>query len=567
MTKRVTRQSVAVVTGGAHGIGAAIAYALSSPSQTVVIVDPGVTIDGAAAANSNDMSIVERIAASGGQARLARISVTDGFALCHLFDELLDEFGHIEAVVNVAGILRPTGFGRGGEHDWQAVLAVHLDGYLNVLRAALPGMVTAGRGQIVGVTSGAGWRQADNGAYGCAKRAVAAITWELGRLLPPGVSLNALSPIAATRMVAGALSRPGGQERAAGRDPSTGAVALGNARPPEDLGGIGALLSSTAFGDAFTGEVVSSNGIEVSRIVRPTLMEIIRYDSSLHSRPSMASIISEILTVAETGQASGGGGTPRQVTLSGDADVAVLPRSGAHVVLVTDGHPLTAMIQNAIASVGGRCSVVPPTGTFVESSEALAGIEHSVADVDAVIVLPGGNGSTDSPHTDESTAWRTFLDEHDGVSEGILADARWTTAVAEASARGARTVTMIVVVDATTAGGRTRGQAAAQLSRGARVSHLGQLRAYAVSLESGLQGAQQNACALVTHLVTEGADDLSGAELVVTADWIGLRAHPHPLTTVTYQEPTPPPWLIDALGVATTAASLWPASIPGPTND
>ena len=121
--------------------------------------------------------------------------------------ELADEFGGLDAVVNVAGISRPTGFAKGSDEDWRGVLSVHLDGYRNVLCAALPLMAAAGRGHILGVTSGSGWRAADTGAYGCAKRAVASLTWQLGRHAPDGVVINAISPIAATRMVAAALGR------------------------------------------------------------------------------------------------------------------------------------------------------------------------------------------------------------------------------------------------------------------------------------------------------------------------------------------------------------------------
>ena len=94
-------------------------------------------------------------------------------AVRQLFGELADEFGGLDAVVNVAGISRPTGFAKGSDDDWLSVLSVHLDGYRNVLGAALPLMAAAGRGHILGVTSGSGWRAADAGAYGCAKRAVA----------------------------------------------------------------------------------------------------------------------------------------------------------------------------------------------------------------------------------------------------------------------------------------------------------------------------------------------------------------------------------------------------------
>ena len=97
------------------------------------------------------------------------------------------------------------------------MLAVHLGGYLNVLEAALPLMAAAGHGRVLGVTSGSGWRAADAGAYSCAKRAVAALTWQLGRQAPPGVTVNAMSPIAATRMVAAAArARPSGGQAGGG---------------------------------------------------------------------------------------------------------------------------------------------------------------------------------------------------------------------------------------------------------------------------------------------------------------------------------------------------------------
>ncbi len=91
------------------------------------------------------------------------------------------DHGGLDAVVNVAGITRQSYFARGTEEDWRALLEVHLGGYLNVLEAALPLMAAAGHGRVVGVTSGSGWRAADAGGYSCAKRAVAALTWQLGR--------------------------------------------------------------------------------------------------------------------------------------------------------------------------------------------------------------------------------------------------------------------------------------------------------------------------------------------------------------------------------------------------
>ncbi len=200
-------QPVVVVTGGGAGIGAAVAEELGRQGWFVVTVDPLVSLDGSESLPAPEETTAGRIVAAGGAARASGLSVTDADGVRALFEELVAERGRLDAVINVAGISRPTGFAKGSEDDWLGVLTVHLDGYRNVLAAALPVMAAAGRGRILGVTSGSGWRAADAGAYGCAKRAVAALTWELGRHAPPGVVVNAMSPIAVTRMVTAALGR------------------------------------------------------------------------------------------------------------------------------------------------------------------------------------------------------------------------------------------------------------------------------------------------------------------------------------------------------------------------
>jgi NAD(P)-dependent dehydrogenase (short-subunit alcohol dehydrogenase family) len=189
-----TRQRVAVVTGGGGGIGGAIAEALGRSGWFVVTVDPMVTLEGTEDLPEPETTTAGRIVAAGGAARASSASVTDGEALRALFEELAAERGGLDAVVNVAGITRQSYYARGTEEDWQALLSVHLGGYLNVLDAALPLMAEAGYGRIVGVTSGSGWRAADAGGYSCAKRAVAALTWQLGAHAPQGVTVNALSP-------------------------------------------------------------------------------------------------------------------------------------------------------------------------------------------------------------------------------------------------------------------------------------------------------------------------------------------------------------------------------------
>ena len=329
------RQRVAVVTGGGGGIGAAIAEELGRGGWFVVTVDPLVTLDGSERLPEPEETTAGRIVAAGGSARASSVSVTDGEAVRGLFRELVDEHGGLDAVVNVAGITRQTYFAQGTEEDWLAVLAVHLGGYLNVLDAALPLMAAAGHGRILGVTSGSGWRAADAGAYSCAKRAVAALTWQLGRQAPPGVTVNAMSPIAATRMVAAALERA----RQTGRASGGGGVSLSSMPGPEDLGPLGAYLVGDGFGWC-TGRVLFAGGSEVAVVDEPRLLEVVRTDEVVSLARVLEAVIPAAFATAETSQASGGGGNPRFGPIFDEPAPAELA-AGARAILCRRHRPPT----------------------------------------------------------------------------------------------------------------------------------------------------------------------------------------------------------------------------------
>src|SRR3954454_11124550 len=112
-------QRVVVVTGGGAGIGAAVAEELGRRGCFVVTVDPLVTIDGSTPLPESDDTTAGRIVAAGGTARASAASVNDGPAITALFADLVDERGRLDAVINVAGITRPTSYGRGTDEDWR----------------------------------------------------------------------------------------------------------------------------------------------------------------------------------------------------------------------------------------------------------------------------------------------------------------------------------------------------------------------------------------------------------------------------------------------------------------
>jgi NAD(P)-dependent dehydrogenase (short-subunit alcohol dehydrogenase family) len=523
------------VTGGGGGIGAGVAEELGRRGWFVVTLDPLVTLDGSAQLPSPEETTADRIVAAGGSARASAASVTDGEAVRSLFSELADEHGGLDAVINVAGITRQTYFGQGTEEDWLAVLTVHLEGYLNVLTAALPLMAAAGYGRILGVTSGSGWRAADAGAYSCAKRAVAALTWQLGRQAPSGVTVNAMSPIAATRMMASALERA----RKAGQS-GGGGISFLSVAGPEDLGPFGAHLVGEGF-DWCSGQVLFAGGAEAAVIDEPRLIEVLRTDHVVSLARLLDVVIPGAFAKAEKLQTSTGGSNSRFGSVFDEpAPPVVAPAQARSCLVVSDRPGMAKSLIAALEARSIRCHQIEPARGFGPAADALNAAVDVIGPIDAVVVAPAGDRSTANP----GEGWGRVLAEHGGIVEHIHTDAGWARAAADYAARAGHPVQLATLIDATTTGGRSRAQASAQHARVAAGATEGRVTAFATSVEAPEEVAGQPAGELVAHLFSHSeASALAGAELVVGDGWIGLRSHPRPIGSLTYGGPALPDWL------------------------
>jgi NAD(P)-dependent dehydrogenase (short-subunit alcohol dehydrogenase family) len=530
------RQRVAVVTGGGGGIGAAIAEELGRGGWFVVTLDPLVTLEGTDRLPEPEETTAGRIVAAGGAAQASSVSVTDGEAVRGLFQDLVAERGGLDAVINVAGITRPTGFAHGTEEDWLAVLAVHLGGYLNVLGAALPLMAAAGHGRVLGVTSGSGWRAADAGAYSSAKRVVAALTWQLGRETPAGVTVNALSPMAATRMVAAALERA---QKEHGTSTGGGGVSLSSMPGPGDLGPLGAHLVGDGFGWC-NGQVLFACGPEVALVGEPRLLEVVRSDGVASLPGLLEAVVPRAFAKAETRQSSGGGSNPRFARIFDAPAPGDLASSEVRTcVVVCDRPALAAPIIAALEARAITCHQVAGAEGFAGASHSLSSAAGAAGPIDAVVVAPADRQKPASA----VPGWEQVLAEHGGILGHLHADAGWARAAADYAAQAARPVRLVTLTDATTSGGISRAQAAAQLARVGATTTDGRVAAFAVSIEVPEEGSGHAVSELAAHLVGHpDAATLAGAELVVGPGWIGLRSHPRPVTSVTYGGPAVPEW-------------------------
>lgn len=206
---------VVLITGAGQGIGAEIARLAARYGASVMINDAGVSLAGAGERTGLAQALADEIARAGGQAAASARSVASWEEAQAIVQDTLDAFGHIDVVVNNAGIVRDTIFHKMSPEDFDAVDAVNLRGVFYVSRAAAPLFKAQQSGCFVHMTSTSGlignFGQAN---YGAAKMGVAGlskcIALDMQRF---NVTSNAVAPFAWTRMVASIPDTPENQKR------------------------------------------------------------------------------------------------------------------------------------------------------------------------------------------------------------------------------------------------------------------------------------------------------------------------------------------------------------------
>ncbi|MBI2900586.1 MAG: SDR family NAD(P)-dependent oxidoreductase [Planctomycetes bacterium] len=203
---------VAIVTGAGGGLGRCHALALVAAGAKVVVNDVGGSRDGTGGGSSMAEAVVGEIQKAGGTAVANTDSVSDPAGAERIVQSALQAFGRLDILVNNAGILRDKSLPKMEDGEWRPVIAVHLDGSFFCGRSAARCMKDNNvAGRIINTTSYAGLvGNFGQSNYGAAKAGIAGLTrvWaqELSKY---GITVNALAPMAKTRMTEDIDAIPG----------------------------------------------------------------------------------------------------------------------------------------------------------------------------------------------------------------------------------------------------------------------------------------------------------------------------------------------------------------------
>jgi len=226
---------VALVVGGAHGIGKAIATRLGREGASVVIAD----VDCPAAD-----ATAREICAAGSDARILPCDVRDSSQIQPMVKQVLDWHGRVDVLMYVSGIAPSVPFLEISTETWDDTIDTNLRGAFLVSRAVAPHMVARKRGKLVFMASTNCWdAEATLAHYNVSKSGVFLLAKTLARELGPyGINSNALGPgFIKTRLTEPLLNNPEAMKK---YSPERGLIPLGRLGTPEDVAGPALFLAS-----------------------------------------------------------------------------------------------------------------------------------------------------------------------------------------------------------------------------------------------------------------------------------------------------------------------------------
>ncbi len=192
---------VAAVTGGGRGIGREVCRALAAQGAAVVVNDLGVSVAGQKETVSPADDVAKEIKAAGGNAAANHLDISTPEGGEGLVDQAIKEFGKLDILVNVAGILRDRMIFNMTIEEWDAVVRVHLRGHFCTMRPASAHMRERKFGRIINFSSNSALGAPGQPNYAAAKAGILGLTYSAANGLQKyGITVNAIMPGAATRI-------------------------------------------------------------------------------------------------------------------------------------------------------------------------------------------------------------------------------------------------------------------------------------------------------------------------------------------------------------------------------